>query len=241
MAPISGITLDHVAVAVPSVPDALARWVAELGGVYLWGGDNGAFQSHDIRYRNGANLELLQPTEHGDGNDFVSKFLERRGAGIHHLTFKVGSLGEALERVAEHDLDAVDIDMSRPWWKEAFLRPSQVGRIVIQLAESGEHDHGDGSHWHEPPAVEAPAWGAELVGPLLSMDSFDRAEGLYAGLLGGEAERDGERVVYRWPDSPLVVTLVPDDRAGARCLLVSGWDGQLPSHPHFGPPVLPVR
>src|SRR5436189_18731 len=119
MAPISGITLDHVAVAVPSVPDALARWVAELGGVYLWGGD---------------------------------------------------------------------------------------------------HEHGDGSQWPEPPGVEPPGRGAELVGPLLSVESFDWAERLYAGLLGGEAERDGERVVYRWPDSPLVVTLVPDDQAGARCL-----------------------
>src|SRR5688500_18744967 len=98
--PITDIVLDHVAVAVPSVEAARARWVDELGGAYMWGGDSGGFQAHDIRFRNDAKLALLQPSTDASGNDFVTTFLDKRGAWVHHITFKVGSLADALDRVA---------------------------------------------------------------------------------------------------------------------------------------------
>ena len=234
--PISEIVLDHVAVAVPSVEAARARWVDELGGVYMWGGDNGGFQAHDVRYKNGAKLELLQPSAGLDGNDFVTKFLEKRGAWVHHITFKVASLTDALDRVADHGLGAVDVDLSHPFWKEAFLRPSQVGRIVIQLAESQEH-----GHWHEAEPGTPPSWGAAFVGPLLHVESPEWADRLYRGLLGGTPEvDDAGRTVYRWPESPLVIT-VDAGEPGAHGLLVDDWERELPADPSFGPPVLRRR
>src|SRR5438093_307724 len=108
--PISDITLDHVAVAVPSIHDAHARWVGELGAADLHGGDNGVFEAHQFRYANGGKLELLQPSSWNRGPSFVVQFLDKFGAGIHHLTFKVKSMVHALAKIEAHGLEVVDAD-----------------------------------------------------------------------------------------------------------------------------------
>lgn len=236
--PIEDITLDHVAVAVPSVRDAHARWVHELGGADLRGGDNGTFEAHEFRYANGGKLELIQPSSYAGAQGFVASFLAKFGAGIHHITFKVRSIADALDAVESHGLQAVDKNVVHDHWKEAFLRPSQVGRIVIQIAESAFSD-ADWERFAEAPLPHAAPWAPSLIGPLLGVESMAWAERLYSGLLGGAVAKDAAgRLTFGWPDSPLVVTVV-EDEPGARGLLVDGWDGSLPAHPRFGPPVRP--
>src|SRR2546423_7233015 len=224
---ISNARLDHVAVAVPDIETALRRWVGDLGGQALHGWDEGTFSGYQVRYSNDGKLELVTPgsTDHGQG--FVTRFLQSKGAGVHHVTFKVPSLTAALGAVESHGLDPVDVNMDGDWWKEAFLRPSQVGRIVIQLAEQGHQ------HWE---LMEQPApTGASLVGPLLGVESLGWAEGLYSGILGGTPEKDDAgRLCFRWPDSPLVITVVESAQPGPQCLLVDGWDGSLDADPALG-------
>jgi methylmalonyl-CoA/ethylmalonyl-CoA epimerase len=182
---IEQIQLDHVAVAVPSIERARARWIDELGGADLHGGDGGVYEIHHYRYANGAKLELLQPSPHSSLSEygptgppgFVERFLSKRGAWAHHITFKVGSLESALDQVREHGLDAVDVNLTDPMWKEAFLRPSQVGRIIIQLAWSTFHDE-DWARFSGQPVPHPPAGAASLVGPLLGVESLAWAEWL---------------------------------------------------------------
>jgi catechol 2,3-dioxygenase-like lactoylglutathione lyase family enzyme len=239
--PISSIRLDHVAVAVPSIEAAHARWVDELGGAQLHGGDSGIFEAHQYRYTNGAKLELIAPSAQSRPASFVGRFLAKRGAGIHHITFKVHSLAEALDAMQSHGLDPVDVDLSDEMWKEAFLRPSQVGRIVLQIAESTFSDE-DWARFSGAPLPQPPPGAASLVGPLLGVESLQWAESLYAGLLGGQPEKESTgRLVFSWPDSALVISVTESSEPGAQCLLVEGWDGSLPAHPRFGPPVRPRR
>src|SRR5918999_3536199 len=88
--------LDHVAVAVHSIKAALPLFRDALGGQYLMGGDiDGTWRWVQFRYPNGGKVELLEPL--GDG--FLSRFLESRGEGLHHVTFKTDDIHAAIEKL----------------------------------------------------------------------------------------------------------------------------------------------
>src|SRR5918999_623387 len=90
------LELDHVAVAGHSIKAALALFRDALGGQYLMGGDiNGPWRWVQFLYPNGGKVELLEPL--GDG--FLSRFLESRGEGLHHVTFKTDDIEAAIDHL----------------------------------------------------------------------------------------------------------------------------------------------
>lgn len=131
------LKLDHVAVAVHSIKAALPLFRDALGGEYLMGGDQaGTWRWLQLTYPNGGKVELLEPL--GDG--FLARFLERRGEGLHHVTFKTDDLRAAIAHVQDLGYELVDVDLEAPHWKEAFLRPSKAHGTLIQLAQSSVPD-----------------------------------------------------------------------------------------------------
>src|SRR5579884_2097732 len=97
--PLEGVVLDHAAVAVEAWAEAWPTYVVGLGGEWASGGLNAGFGPAQLRYANGARLEVLQPWRTAE-NPFLRRFLDRHGRGPHHLTFKVPDISEALEAVA---------------------------------------------------------------------------------------------------------------------------------------------
>jgi methylmalonyl-CoA/ethylmalonyl-CoA epimerase len=131
------LDLDHVAVAVHSIKAALPLYRDALGGEYLMGGDQGgSWRWLQLRYPGGGKVELLEPL--GDG--FLKRFLERRGEGLHHVTFKTDDIEAAIRDVESRGYEVVDVNLSDPQWKEAFLRPSKAHRTLIQIAQSALPD-----------------------------------------------------------------------------------------------------
>lgn len=130
------LDLDHTAVAVHSIRDALRLYRDALGGEYLMGGDSDTWRWLQVRYPNGGKVELLEPL----GPGFLSRFLERRGEGLHHMTFKTGDLEAAIEHVRGLGYELVDVDLSGEHWREAFLRPSGAHGTLVQLAWSSDPD-----------------------------------------------------------------------------------------------------
>jgi methylmalonyl-CoA/ethylmalonyl-CoA epimerase len=131
------LELDHVAVAVRSIKAALPLYRDALGGEYLMGGDQGgSWRWVQFRYPGGGKVELLEPL--GDG--FLSRFLERRGEGLHHVTFKTDDIRAAIAQVERQGYELVDVQLEDPHWKEAFLRPSKAHGTLIQLAQSSQPD-----------------------------------------------------------------------------------------------------
>jgi methylmalonyl-CoA/ethylmalonyl-CoA epimerase len=97
------------------------------------GGDvGGSWRWVQFRYPNGAKVELLEPLADG----FLSRFLERHGEGLHHITFKTDRIEEAIEAVRRNGYELVDVNLENPRWKEAFLRPSKAHGTLIQIAQS---------------------------------------------------------------------------------------------------------
>ena len=132
------LELDHVAVAVRSIKAAVPLYRDALGGEYLMGGDvDGSWRWVQFRYPGGGKVELLEALDEG----FLSRFLDRYGEGLHHMTFKTDDIHAAIAQVEGQGYELVDVSLDDPHWKEAFLRPSKAHGTLIQLAQpSGTED-----------------------------------------------------------------------------------------------------
>lgn len=134
----TNLRLDHVAVAVHSIDPALRLFRDALGGEHvgdgpLDGGDErGSWRWYQLRLPGGGKIELLEPITEG----FLTRFLDRRGEGLHHVTLKTDDISASIEHVRSCGFDLVDVNLDDPDWKEAFLRPRQAHGTLIQLAQS---------------------------------------------------------------------------------------------------------
>lgn len=228
-------TPDHVAAAVPTIEAAAARWIDELGGGWIapaWGVPGAGFATRQARFTGGAKLELLEPRAR-DG--FAARFLARHGAGVHHVTLKVPALRPAVAHLEAAGLEAVDVSTDGEIWHEAFLRPAQVGGLVVQLAWSLHDDEGWAAVFGAVPEPPRPG-AARLLGPRLTHPDLERAARVWE-VLGAVVVRDGERLTVRWPDAPLEVEIVAGERAGPVGVRMAGTP-PLPADERLGPAVL---
>jgi methylmalonyl-CoA/ethylmalonyl-CoA epimerase len=160
----------------------------------------------------GMTIELLEPFQ-PEHNDFLARFLARHGAGPHHLTFKVPDLERMLERVTAAGYHPVNVNLSDPYWKEAFLHPREAHGTVVQLAEA--HDdlpdlpsmvaqvrvqgpHRNPQWWPDPPPPGDRS--ARLRKVVLAVPSTTPARALFAGVLEGRVHAEGEGwLELTWP------------------------------------------
>ena len=80
-------------------------------------------------------LELLKGT-HPESP--ISKFIEKRGEGIHHICFEVDDLEKAKETMSKQGLQFIE-QASGPGAagsKVAFIHPKSTGGILMELLES---------------------------------------------------------------------------------------------------------
>jgi methylmalonyl-CoA/ethylmalonyl-CoA epimerase len=83
-----------------------------------------------------ARLEIVSPQE-GTLDGPISKYLEKKGGGIHHLALTVSSLEAALVRMKVHGIRMID-EAPRSGahnTKIAFVHPESTGGILIELVE----------------------------------------------------------------------------------------------------------
>jgi methylmalonyl-CoA/ethylmalonyl-CoA epimerase len=141
---VRGAKLDHVAVAVRDVASAAGLYRDVLGGEFLFGGENPAqgFRFVQYRFPGGGKVELVTPMDDG----FVSRFLARRGEGVHHITLRVHGIEEQVERLRAAEVPLTLVSFDNPHWKEAFIHPSDAHGVLIQLAESPYRDEETAEH-----------------------------------------------------------------------------------------------
>ena len=212
--------LDHVALGVPDVEPAARVLAGELGGRPLEGGRAPGFGFWQWRFRENERIEVISPQ--GPPGGFLHRFLERRGHGVHHVTFKVPSLAAALEHVRGHGVDVVGVDEGNPGWKEAFVHPKQAHGIVVQLAESEpslDETIDPACRFPGGPAAPVPA---RIHAVVLSMRDARIARQQWGELLGGRLAAHDGRLHFSWPDSALAICVEIDPQAeeGPRALEV---------------------
>jgi methylmalonyl-CoA/ethylmalonyl-CoA epimerase len=200
--------LDHVALAAADTSGALRYLTGALGGTVIFGGEASGFRPMQVWLGDdagdGMSVELLEPWA-TEQNDFLARFVARHGGGPHHLTFKVPDLLAALERVRASGFRPVNVDLSDPEWKEAFLLPREAHGTVVQLAESEyefstraellAHVRGNGPNmhprwWVDPEPHAGPP--AKLRRVVLRTPNLSSALGFFGGVLQGEMTAESE-------------------------------------------------
>ena len=151
---VQGATLDHVAIAVHDAAETAKLFRDVLGAEFAMFGDNHdqGFRFVQYRFPGGGKVELVTPI----GEGFVSRFLEKRGEGVHHMTFAVTDLRSQVERMRAGGVELIMVDVENPHWREAFIHPRNAHGVLIQVAESLHSEEDSAQHFQErfPAAVE---------------------------------------------------------------------------------------
>lgn len=130
--------VDHLAVAVPDLEEGIRLFSALLGIEPVWIRTVEEQRVRVAMFRMGdTGLELIEGT---DPDSTVSKFVARRGAGLHHVCFVVDDLQDALERTRADGFQIVgqggEIGVEgRP---VAFLHPRSTGGVLAEFIEGVE-------------------------------------------------------------------------------------------------------
>jgi len=133
--------VERVALAVEDLEAATAFFESWFGAVFH---PEEVIEEMGIRYRpfdlGESKLELLQATR---PDSPVARFIRsRQGPGVHHLTFEVEDLDEAVEelerrggRVASRHSYPAGTTFEGFVWREAFVHPKDAFGVLIHLAE----------------------------------------------------------------------------------------------------------
>ena len=127
--------LHHVGIAVESLTSALPVFEKLLGAKAAVEEEVGGQKVRIAVFRVGeSRLELLEATEEDSP---ISRFLRKRGQGIHHLTFSVPDLETTLADLERHGFRLIDREPRRGGGGErvAFLHPSSTTGVLIELIE----------------------------------------------------------------------------------------------------------
>ncbi|MAB90419.1 MAG: methylmalonyl-CoA epimerase [Planctomycetota bacterium] len=127
--------IDHVAIAVPSVDEALPLWRDRFGFDLE---DIEVVQSQQVRVailtKGPHRIELMEPTE---DDSPVGRFLARRGPGIHHLCLGVDGIEVMLDDLGAAGVRLVD-EEPKPGAHDkrvAFVHPKGTGGVLVELSE----------------------------------------------------------------------------------------------------------
>lgn len=83
-------------------------------------------------------LEILEPT---DNDSPISKYLEKRGGGIHHIALTVDSIEETIEHLLAHDVQMIDTKPRNGAHKTriAFVHPRATGGVLVEFVEESKN------------------------------------------------------------------------------------------------------
>lgn len=130
--------VDHIGIAVVSLQESLVLYTEQLGMIHMKT-EMVASQGVTVAFLDAGNikLELLEPT----GPDSpVSKFIEKRGQGIHHIAYKVEDIEERIAEIKDKGIQMIN-DVPKPGAggaSVAFMHPKSTGGVLMELCEKKE-------------------------------------------------------------------------------------------------------
>jgi methylmalonyl-CoA/ethylmalonyl-CoA epimerase len=130
--------IDHVAVVVRSIDEALPRYRDLFG--WQPAEEPRIFASQRVRLcflpsgpEPAARLELVEPIDDASG---VARFLATRGEGLHHVCLRSADLPADLEHLAAAEAELIDRD-PRPGahGQVAFVHPRTLNGVLWELLQ----------------------------------------------------------------------------------------------------------
>ena len=130
--------LDHIGIAVTDLKDALAFYRDAVGLEITLSEDvhSQHVKAHFIDV-GGAALELLEATS---DTSPISRFVERRGPGLHHITFRVDDIQALLTQLKEKGVRLIDSEprLGAEGALVAFVHPSSTNGVLVEFKQKGK-------------------------------------------------------------------------------------------------------
>ena len=126
--------IDHIGIAVKDLEKACDAF--DKLGIKVAGKEDVKEQKVKVAFLpvDDSELELLESTS---PDSPITKFIEKKGEGIHHIAFKVKNLDKILEKLKKKGVRLID-EKSRygaGGAKIAFLHPKSTNGVLIELCE----------------------------------------------------------------------------------------------------------
>ncbi|RME28560.1 MAG: methylmalonyl-CoA epimerase [Candidatus Zixiibacteriota bacterium] len=133
------VLISHVGIAVNDLEQSIERYRHVLGVAPSYIGDVSDQQVRVAFFDTGATaaggrIELLAPTT---PDSPISRFLQRRGEGLHHVCVYVENLEERLQALKAARVRLIDETprIGAEGHRIAFVHPSATGGVLIELEE----------------------------------------------------------------------------------------------------------
>lgn len=132
------LNLDHVAIAVADLDDAVAEYARQYGVAPLY---REVVEEQGVEEAmipvGGSFVQLLQPLSEETP---VGRFLAKNGPGLHHVAYAVPSLDDALAHLKEEGVRLIDESprIGGRGARIAFVHPKELAGTLIELVELDE-------------------------------------------------------------------------------------------------------
>ena len=127
--------IDHIGIATNGIDDA-ARFYLESLGLQIEHVEEVASQKVPVAMLplGESRVELLEPTS---DDSPISKFLAKRGPGIHHIAVRVPDIRASLAELKEKGARLIDEEprTGAGGCLVAFIHPSSTGGVLLELVE----------------------------------------------------------------------------------------------------------
>ena len=128
--------INHIGIATKGIEEALKFWSDSLG---LENVHTETVEDQKVRVAmlplGESRVELLEPTS---DDSPISKFLEKRGGGIHHIAIEVEDIRSSLEKLKAQGMRLIDETprVGAEGCLVAFVHPSSSGGVLLELVQT---------------------------------------------------------------------------------------------------------
>jgi methylmalonyl-CoA/ethylmalonyl-CoA epimerase len=128
--------IDHIGIATRGIDEAANFWRSALGVSAI---ETEEVPDQKVRVATlpigESRIELLEATS---DDSPISKFIEKRGPGIHHLAVHVDNIQTALAQLKENGVRLIDTEPRRGagGCLVAFVHPSSMGGVLLELVQN---------------------------------------------------------------------------------------------------------
>ena len=127
--------IDHLGIATKEISGALKFWEDALG---LENVHTEEVEDQKVRVAmlpiGETNIELLEPTSNDSP---ITKFLEKRGGGIHHIAVEVEDIEASLEKLKSEGTRLIDESprIGAGDCLVAFVHPKSTNGVLLELVQ----------------------------------------------------------------------------------------------------------
>ncbi len=127
--------IDHLGIATKGIDEALKFWEDALGlqNVHTETVDDQKVKIAMLPLGE-SRIELLEPTS---DDSPISKFLDKRGGGIHHIALEVPDIEAALAKLKARGMRLIDETprTGAEGCMVAFVHPSSANGVLLELVQ----------------------------------------------------------------------------------------------------------